>query len=82
MYHMKTASIRDLRYDFKKVELMLSQGNIVEITRRRKVIARLTPVDTGRPPLPDYLGRLKEIYGDKILPVTGAEIVSWDRDRY
>ena len=28
------------------------------------------------------LGRLKEIYGDKVLEVSGAELISRDRDRY
>ena len=41
MYHMKTASVRDLRYDFKKVERMLREGDEVQITKRRAVIARL-----------------------------------------
>ena len=82
MYHMKTISVRDLRYDFKKVERLLQQGNEIEVTKRRKVIARLAPVRSERPPLPDFEARLKEIYGDKVLAVTGAEIVSWDRDRY
>jgi antitoxin (DNA-binding transcriptional repressor) of toxin-antitoxin stability system len=80
MYHMKTASIRDLRYDFKKVERMLSQGNVVEITKRRKVVAHLTPVPSERPPLPDFLARLKEIYGDKVLEVSGADLISADRE--
>jgi antitoxin (DNA-binding transcriptional repressor) of toxin-antitoxin stability system len=82
MYHMKTVSVRDLRYDFKKVERLLSQGAEIEVTKRRKVIARLTPVVAERPPLPDFLGRLKEIYGDKVLEVSGADLISWDRDRY
>lgn len=43
MYHMKTVSVRDLRYDFKKVERLLRQGDELQITKRRKVIARLTP---------------------------------------
>lgn len=77
---MKTASIRDLRYDFKKVERMLSQGNVVEITKRRKVVAHLTPVPSERPPLPDFLARLKEIYGDKVLEVSGADLISADRE--
>jgi antitoxin (DNA-binding transcriptional repressor) of toxin-antitoxin stability system len=80
MYHMKTVSVRDLRYDFKKVERMLSQGNVVEITKRRKVVAHLTPVPSERPPLPDFLARLKEIYGDKVLEVSGADLISADRE--
>jgi antitoxin (DNA-binding transcriptional repressor) of toxin-antitoxin stability system len=83
MYHMRTASLRDLRYAFKKIERLLRQGEEIQITKRRKVIARLVP-ENGQPPaeLPDFRARLRAIYGDNVLPVSGAEIVSWDRDRY
>jgi antitoxin (DNA-binding transcriptional repressor) of toxin-antitoxin stability system len=82
MYHMKTVSVRDLRYDFKKVERLLAQGNELQVTKRRKVIARLTPERAEQPPLPDFLARLNEIYGDKVLEVSGAELISRNRDRY
>jgi antitoxin (DNA-binding transcriptional repressor) of toxin-antitoxin stability system len=81
MYHMKTASIRDLRYDFKKIENLLRQGEEIQITRRRKVIARLVPEQPPAPRvIPDFMGQMREIFGDKMLKVTGAEIVSLDRD--
>jgi antitoxin (DNA-binding transcriptional repressor) of toxin-antitoxin stability system len=82
MYHMTTVSIRDLRYDFPRIETLLRQGEEIQITKHRKIIARLIP---ERPPvriLPDFLGRLRGIYGDKVLEPTGAEIISMDRDRY
>jgi antitoxin (DNA-binding transcriptional repressor) of toxin-antitoxin stability system len=83
MYHMKQASVRDLRYEFKKIERLLHQGEEIQITKRRKVIARLVPESThSRPPLPDFRARLRAIYGDKVLTVSGADIVSQDRDRY
>ena len=82
MHHMKTVSVRDLRYDFKKVERLLSQGDEIQITKRRKVIARLTPEPAERPPLPDFLARMRANYGDKVFEVSGADLVSWDRDRY
>ncbi len=78
---MKSVSIRDLRYDFKKVELILSSGQEVSVTKRRRVIARLVPESVVRAPLPDFLARIKSTYGAKSLPVTGAEIVRLDRDR-
>ena len=83
MYHMKTASIRDLRYSFKKVEQLLRQGEEVQITKRRQVIARLVPEqpDTA-PPLPDFMARMHFIYGDRVLKVSGAELIRQDRDRY
>jgi antitoxin (DNA-binding transcriptional repressor) of toxin-antitoxin stability system len=81
MYHMKTASVRDLRYDFKKIEHLLAQGEEVQITKRKRVIARLVPERPAeRPPMPDFLARLQAIYGDKVLAVTGAEILREDRD--
>lgn len=83
MYHMVKASIRDLRYGFKKVERLLQQGEEVEITKRRQVIARLVPVN-ARPPaqVPDFMARLRAIYGDKMLSPSGAELVADDRNRY
>lgn len=79
---MRSVSVRDLRYDFKNVELILRDGEEVQITKRRKVIARLVPEPIRPPALPDFMGRMRSIYGDDLLQVTGAEIVREDRDRY
>ena len=80
MYHMAKASVRDLRYQFRKVEEMLKQGEEIQITKRKRVIATLVP-ERGekKPEMPDFLARLKEIYR-KPLPTTGAELISKDRE--
>jgi antitoxin (DNA-binding transcriptional repressor) of toxin-antitoxin stability system len=77
---MKTVSVRDLRYDFPKVENLLLSGEEVKITKRHKVIARLTAEPAEKPPLPDFLRRLKEIYGDQVCEVSGTELISADRE--
>ncbi len=83
MYHMTKASIRDLRYSFPKIERLLLQGEEIQITKRRRVIARLTPESVnGASALPDFLGRLRTIYGEKILATSGADLVAKDRSRY
>ena len=83
MYHMKKASVRDLRYQFKKIERLLRQGEEIQITKRRRVIARLVPETSEEHiEMPDFLARLRKIYGDKVLAVSGAELISADRDRY
>ena len=84
MYHkMKKASIRELRYAFNKIERLLNQGEEVQITKRRRVIARLVPENSqASPPMPDFLERMRAIYGDKKLKVSGAELISEDRSRY
>ncbi len=80
---MKTATVRDLRYNFPRVERLLAEGEPVQITKRNKVVAKLVPPDppTARPKVPDFLGRMKKISGDKVLKVSGAELIRWDRDR-
>jgi antitoxin (DNA-binding transcriptional repressor) of toxin-antitoxin stability system len=83
MYHMTKASVRDLRYEFKKIERLLRQGEEIQITKRRRVIARLVPesVEAAKE-LPDFMARLHKIYGDKVLAVSGAELIAADRDRF
>jgi antitoxin (DNA-binding transcriptional repressor) of toxin-antitoxin stability system len=83
MYHMKKASVRDLRYGFKKIERLLHLGEEIQITKRRRVIARLIP-EGAQPPIemPDFMARLRAIYGNKSLAVSGAELVAQDRSRY
>jgi len=80
MHHMAKASVRDLRYKFREVEDLLREGEEIQITKRKRVIARLIPErDSKVPEVPDFLSRLKKIYG-KPLKVTGAEIISKDRE--
>lgn len=83
MYHMTKASVRDLRYEFKKIERLLRQGEEIQITKRRRVIARLVPegVEAVKK-MPDFRARVREIYGDKMLAVSGADLLAADRDRY
>jgi len=60
---MKTASIRELRYAFNKSERLLRQGEEVQITKRRRVIARLVPENgQASPEMPNFLERLRAIY--------------------
>lgn len=83
MYHMKRASVRDLRYDFPKVEKMLAEGEPIEITKRNRVIGMLTPAHESRKvPLPDFMGRMKKIYGDRILETSWADFLAERKGRY
>jgi antitoxin (DNA-binding transcriptional repressor) of toxin-antitoxin stability system len=84
MYHMTKASVRDLRYEFKKIERLLRQGEEIQITKRRRVIARLVPEseEGAKKKMPDFRARMRAIFGDKVLAVSGADLISADRDRY
>jgi antitoxin (DNA-binding transcriptional repressor) of toxin-antitoxin stability system len=82
MYHMKRASVRDLRYNFPKIERMLRAGEDIEITKRNTVIGTLVPPNHKPVEYPDFRGRMKEMFGDKILEPSNAEIIAEDRDRF
>jgi antitoxin (DNA-binding transcriptional repressor) of toxin-antitoxin stability system len=80
---MKTATVRDLRYHFPAVEAQLREGETIKITKHKKVIARLVPesLKKRRRP-PDFPALWKKLYGDKVFEVTGAKIVSQQREPY
>ena len=79
---MRKASVRDLRYRFSEIERLLQQGEELEITKRKQVIARLQPVRLPVPCRPDFLARLHRIYGGKKLRVSGAQLLAQERNRY
>jgi antitoxin (DNA-binding transcriptional repressor) of toxin-antitoxin stability system len=82
MYHMKTVSIRDLRYHFPKVERLLQHGETVQITKRKRVVGTLSPPEPpAAPQMPDFMARMKKIR-KRPLKISWAELVAQDRDRY
>jgi antitoxin (DNA-binding transcriptional repressor) of toxin-antitoxin stability system len=79
---VETVSIRDLRYRFPKVQRLLERGEAVQITKRKRVIGTLTPARPSPPPTPpDFLARARKIW-KKPLPVSTAELLERERDRY
>jgi antitoxin (DNA-binding transcriptional repressor) of toxin-antitoxin stability system len=85
MYRMRKASVRDLRCRFSTVEDLLGEGEEVQITKRKRVIARLLPVGplaARKPPRPDFLARLKKLYRGKPLKISGAELLKLERGRF
>ena len=73
---MKTATIRDLRYDFAKLEGWLRSGEEIQITKHNKPVATLLkarPVTKERPPQPDYHARLQRIWGDRVFSAKEVE---------
>jgi prevent-host-death family protein len=67
--NMHTLTVRDLRYDFAKVEAWLADGQEIEITKHGKPVARLSP---PRPEgarkfdLEAHRRWMKETWGDRV----------------
>ena len=71
MFHMKTASVRDLRQDFPRVLAWIEAGEEVAITMRRQEIARLVPRRRKKAQarlFPDLADRFRKVFGSKIVP--------------
>jgi antitoxin (DNA-binding transcriptional repressor) of toxin-antitoxin stability system len=80
MYHMKSMSVRDLRYRFPQIEAELRDGQSIAITKRKRIIARLVPERPALKEPPDFMAMLKRIYGNKKLKVSGAELIAMQRE--
>ena len=80
---MKTISVRDLRYEFPRVERLLREGQELQVTKRKRVIARLVPEPVNpQPPMPDFMARLRKLYGNKVMKVSNAELIAEGRERF
>jgi len=66
---MKTATVRDLRYSFPRIESWLENGEQIEITKHGRTIGRLVPTGgkNKKPLKPDFMEQLKEVWGDRVL---------------
>ena len=71
---MKTATVADLRNNFRRVSALIDDGESVDITRRGRVVARLVPPVAAPRKLvkPDWMAQIKEIWGDRVF--SAAEV--------
>ena len=82
-YHvsqMRITTIRELKHDTTTVLSWVIGGETVEVRRRNRPVALLSP--PRRPSSirrPDFGARLKAIYGRKTLVTTGTELISISR---
>lgn len=69
---MKTATLRQLRHEFGAVLALVEQGEAIEITKRGKTIALLSPPPPAKKKKagerPDFAARLRRIFGDTVVP--------------
>ena len=79
---MKTANVRQLRHAFGDVMDWIADGQQVEIVKKGKVIALLSPPPRQKQKkvkLPDFEARRKRIFGDRVLP---GNAVAEERESY
>ncbi len=86
MFHMKTASVRELRQDFPRILAWLQAGEKVTITLRRQAVATLVPRrprKKSKRPMPDLTARLQKVFGKRVISErTIAAILEQNRSEF
>lgn len=73
--HTHTASVADLRNNFRQIAAWIDNGQTVIITRRGRDFAELAPKAVAKKPfkMPDFAAQRKKIWGNR-RPFTDAEV--------
>ncbi len=80
---MKVVDVRDLQHHLGRYLDEVEAGGVLEVRRRKKVIARLVPHAPESPaePWPDLLARLDQLYPEGPVRESVSEVLYGDRDR-
>lgn len=75
-----------MRHHFGNLLAWINEGKEIQITMRRRVIARLVPEKSAPKAdmkMPDFAARLKRIHGRKVLPAKLAgSVLADNKGRY
>lgn len=73
----RSVSIRELQQGLKRVMTRVERGEVVEVTRRRRLVARLTPARSPEsvPRWPDLEARTRAVFGNRVIAVRGSKVV-------
>ena len=77
---MKQTTIRELKHEMSKVLALVEAGETVEVRRRKQPVAILSPPARDKAVTkPDFAARMKVIYGERVLEITGTDLVGQER---
>ena len=76
-----TISMRELQRNLKDVMTRVERGQVIEVTRQRRPVARLAPMRPVGPvsPWPDLDARARAVFGDRIVMPGASEVVIENR---
>jgi antitoxin (DNA-binding transcriptional repressor) of toxin-antitoxin stability system len=80
---MPSINTRQLR-DTRQLFAWLEAGEVVELRKRNRVVARIVPETPRTKPVvwPDFAARRKRIFGDRIIPAVEMLIKDREDDRF
>jgi antitoxin (DNA-binding transcriptional repressor) of toxin-antitoxin stability system len=80
---MPSINLRQLR-DTRKLKQLLDAGEAIELRERNRVIARITPEKPEPKPKewPDFATRLRDDFGDRVIPAVQTLLQERENSRY
>lgn len=80
---MPSVNVRQLR-DSRQLFKWLDAGEVVELKKRNRVVARIVPESPRIRPVewPDFEARAKKIFGDRVLNIVDDLIEDRENSRY
>jgi len=80
---MPSVNVRQLR-DSRQLFKWLDAGEVVELKKRNRVVARIVPESPRIQPVewPDFAARLKKQFGDRVLTPVADLIADRESSRY
>ncbi len=79
---MHSVNLRQLR-DTRQLLTWLEAGEVVELRKRDRVVARIVPESLRRTPgeWPDFAARRKRTFGDQVVPIV-EDMIAERNSRY
>jgi antitoxin (DNA-binding transcriptional repressor) of toxin-antitoxin stability system len=80
---MPSVNVRQLR-DSRQLFKWLDAGEVVELKKRNRVVARIVPESPRIEPMiiPDFAARRRAIFGDRVLTPVADLIADRENSRY
>lgn len=81
-YMKKTSvSVRELQQNLKRVLARVERGGTIEVTRRRRPVARLSPFAPSGPSArwPDLDQRARTVFGDRVISPGPVDLLIAER---
>ncbi len=74
-------SVRELQQNLKRVMARVERGQVIEVTRRSRPVARLAPVRATAPmsPWPDLDARTRAVFGGRMLTPGASAVIAESR---
>jgi antitoxin (DNA-binding transcriptional repressor) of toxin-antitoxin stability system len=79
---MPSVNLRQLR-DTRQLLTWLEAGEVVELRKRNRVVARIVPESPRIQPveMPDFAARTRAIFGDRVFPIV-EDLIRDREDRF